>query len=126
MALTIQPVIVNAGSIYAVHTDAKITSETLTGSSGKLYKVEIDNTGNSVPVYVKLYDTTGGAAHGTDDPHWVFKCPATSSKVYTCANGNAFANGIKVNCTTEAGTGTTTSGTGADAASAVTYRILLG
>ena len=123
MALTLSPVIVNAGTVYAVQTEATCTPDTLTGTSGKLYKVEIDNTGNSVPVYVKLYDTTGGVTHATTDPNWVLKCPASVSRVFTCATGNAFGNGIKALCATEPGTGSTAT---VNPASAVTYRILLG
>jgi len=123
MALTIQPVVVNAGTVYAIQTDATCAPDTLTGSSGKLYKVEIDNTGNSVAVFVKLYDTTGGVTHATTDPNWVLKCPAQSSRVFTCATGNAFANGIKALCATEAGTGATAV---VNPAADVTYRILLG
>lgn len=123
MALTIQPVVVNAGTIYAIQTDATCAPDTLTGTAGKLYKVEIDNTGNSVPVFVKLYDTTGGVTHATTDPNWVLKCPAQSSRVFTCATGNAFANGIKALCATEAGTGATAV---VNPAADVTYRILLG
>ena len=123
MALTIQPVVVNAGTIYAIQTDATCAPDTLTGTAGKLYKVEIDNTGNSVPVFVKLYDTTGGVTHATTDPNWVLKCPSQSSRVFTCATGNAFANGIKALCATEAGTGATAV---VNPAADVTYRILLG
>tara|TARA_R100000030_G_scaffold7333_2_gene5131 strand:- start:124 stop:495 length:372 start_codon:yes stop_codon:yes gene_type:complete len=123
MALTLSPVVVNAGTIYAVQTDATCTVDTLTGTSGKLFKVEIDNTANSVPVYVKLYDTTGGVTHATTDPNWVLKCPASVSRVFTCATGNAFANGIKALCATEPGTGSTAT---VNPANDVTYRILLG
>ena len=125
MALTIQPVVVNAGTVYAIQTDATCAPDTLTGTSGKLYKVEIDNTGNSVPVYVKLYDLGSAAActHATTDPNWMLKCPAQSSRVFTCATGNAFANGIKALCATEAGTGATAV---VNPAADVTYRILLG
>ena len=122
MALSLTSVVARPGSIYAIQTDATCTVDTLKGSAGRIFKVEVDNTGNTVPVYVKLYDTTGGVTHATTDPNWVLKCPAGVARAFTCANGNQFGTGLKALCATEAGTGSTAT---VNPTNDVIYRILL-
>ena len=125
MALSLTSVVARPGAVYAIQTDATIIQDTLKAGSGRVYKVEVDNTGNTVPVYVKLYDINSGVTHGSTHPNWCFKCPAGVARAFTCANGNVFGTGLRATCSTEAGTGTTTTGTGADPANDVIYRILL-
>ena len=122
MALSLSPVVARPGVIYAIQTDATCTVDTLKAGAGRIFKVEIDNTGNTVAVFVKLYDTTGGVTHATTDPNWVLKCPAGVARAFTCANGNAFGTGLKALCATEAGTGATAT---VNPTNDVIYRILL-
>ena len=122
MALSITSVVANVGSLQCVKTSATCTADVLKASSGKLYKIEIDNTANSAVCYVKLYDTTSGVTHASTDPHWCLICPGSSLRVYTIANGSIFATGMKALCATQPGTGTTTT---VNPSSPVIYRILL-
>jgi hypothetical protein len=121
MALLKTSVTADVGTLYVVQADATNSEDNVDGSSGVLYKVEIDNSGNSVACYLKVYDTTGDVTVGTTNPEWVFKCPAEQVRVYSCPKGTAYANGLKVACTTTPGTAGTTNPT-----NDVTYRILLG
>ena len=120
MALSLIGVVSDAGGTHAVQTSATTTTDTLKASGGTLFKVEINNTANSSAVYLKLYNNVGGAVTGDGtDPNYVFKCPASSTKVYSCPKGTAFANALYARCVTTGGT----AGTG-NATSPVVYRIL--
>jgi|GEM_PF-4918732 len=125
MALSISNIVADVGSVYCVQTDATVSVDTLKASSGKIFKVEIDNTANTAAVFVKLWDTTGsvtvGGTHADDDPDFSFKCPASALRVYSCPSGAAFAVGAKAACVTDGGgTAGTTSPT-----NDVIYRIQL-
>tara|TARA_X000001388_G_scaffold36596_1_gene25894 strand:- start:510 stop:875 length:366 start_codon:yes stop_codon:yes gene_type:complete len=119
MALSLVGVVANAGATHAIQTDATSTVDVLKAGSGTLYKVEINNTTNSSPVYVKLWLSTGSITVGTTDPHYVFKCPASVTRSYSCPKGAAFATGLKAACVTTGGTAGTSNPT-----NDVIYRIL--
>ena len=122
MALSISNVVASPGAINIVNTDADSSVEILKGSAGEIFKVEIDNTGNNVPVFLRAWDSTGSVTVGSTANDFAFKCPASSLRVYSCPNGAAFANGLKVAVVTDGGG---TAGA-TNPASTVTYRILLG
>ena len=93
MALSLTSSVADVGGTLAFQTSATAAIDTLKGSSGTLYKVEIDNTANSVAVFVKLYNNGGGApTAGSTDPNFVFKCAASSTIAYSCPSGTAFEN----------------------------------
>ena len=119
MALSLSPVISDAGATHAIQTSATTATDTLKSGSGTLFKVEINNTANSSAVYLKLYNNVGGVPDNTTDPTYVFKCPASTSKVYSCPKGTAFPNALYARCVTTGGT----AGTG-NATNPVIYRIL--
>ena len=120
MALSLTGVVADAGGTFATQTTATSTPDTLKSGSGTLFKVEINNTTNSSPVFVKLYNNGGGAPTvGSTDPAFVFKCPASVSRVYSCPKGTAFANALYAACVTTGGT----AGTG-NPTNATIYRIL--
>tara|TARA_R100000808_G_C2136155_1_gene144494 strand:- start:205 stop:576 length:372 start_codon:yes stop_codon:yes gene_type:complete len=123
MPLSLAPVLADVGTSYAIQTGATAAVDTLDVNSGVLYKVEIDNTAGTSAVYVKGYDVAGGGTVtvGTTDPQWVFKCPAGVKRAYSSGAGSAFANGLKVACTTTRGTAGTSSPTWT-----VSYGILTG
>ena len=122
MALSLTSSVADVGGTLAFQTSATAAIDTLKGSSGTLYKVEIDNSANSVAVFVKLYNNGGGApTAGSTDPNFVFKCAASSTIAYSCPSGTAFANALYAICVTTAGTAGTAS---QNPEAAVTYRIL--
>ena len=122
MAFSKSNIVASPGAFNCVQTDATSTVDILKGAAGEILKVEIDNTGNSVAVYLKAWDTTGSVTVGTTANDFAFKCPASSLRVYSCPNGAAFANGLKVACVTEGG------GTAGNTSPTVDviYRILVG
>ena len=127
-ALVKTSVISDVGTFHCVNLDPDHTVETLDASSGTLYKVEIDNTANSVPVYVKLYDTTGGVNVGDDSataPEWVFMCPASVTRVYSSPTGTTYGSGLKAVCVTVGGTALNSTAASTAPASNVIYRILI-
>ena len=122
MALSLTSSVADVGGVQAVQTSATAAIDTLKATSGTLYKVEIDNSANSVAVFVKLYNNSGGAPTvGSTDPNFIFKCAASSTIAYSCPSGTAFANALYAICVTTAGTAGTAS---QNPEAAVTYRIL--
>ena len=111
MALSLVGVTSDAGATHAVQTDATATPDVLKSGSGTLFKIEINNTANN--------NIGGAPTVGTTDPTYVFKCPASTSKVYSCPKGTAFPNALYAACVTTGGTG----GTG-NPTNDVIYRIL--
>tara|TARA_R100000458_G_scaffold11760_1_gene9561 strand:- start:132 stop:530 length:399 start_codon:yes stop_codon:yes gene_type:complete len=127
-ALVKTSVISDVGTFHCVNLDADHNVETLDGTSGVLYKVEIDNTQNTVPVYVKLYDTTGTVNVGGDaatGPDWAFMCPAGVTRVYSSPTGTTYGNGLKAICVTAAGTDLNGTASSTAPASNAIYRILI-
>ena len=121
-------VISDVGTFHCVNLDPDHTVETLDASSGTLYKVEIDNTANIVPVYVKLYDSTSTVNVGGDattSPDWVFMCPASVTRVYSSPTGTTYGSGLKAICVTVGGTAAGSTAASTAPASNVIYRILI-
>ncbi|HIA03804.1 MAG TPA: hypothetical protein EYN66_18185 [Myxococcales bacterium] len=123
MALSLSPIVADTGTIYATQTDATSAIDPLKASAGVLYKVEINNADNPSPVFVKLFNSANPLAVtvGTTAPEWVFKCPASVTRVYSAPKGSAFSAGLLACCVTTPGTGGT-----ANPTNDVVYRILLG
>ena len=90
----------------------------VTGSSGTIYYVEVDNTANSAPTYFKVYNATGPTV-GTTAPDLILRAPASTREYFVFPTGLAFATAISYAAVTAAGTGGTSS-----ASSAVTIRIV--
>ena len=123
MPVSLAPVLADLGTVYAVQAAATTAVDILDVNSGVLYKVEIDNTAGTSAVYLKGYDIAGGGTvtPGVSHPAWVFKCPKGVKRVYSSAQGSAYAAGLKVSCSTGAGTAGTTSPSWV-----VSYGILIG
>lgn len=68
----------------------------VTGAAGKLYMVEVDNSGNPAErVYCKLWDNVNPTV-GTDSPDLKFYAPAGERKTYAIPDGVDFANGLSL------------------------------
>jgi hypothetical protein len=103
-----------------IDVEANATAEDLSDSANTIYAVEVDNTGNTVDVFVKLYDAATVTV-GTTTPNIIIKCKAGSTRKVAIhsssanqqapGNGYPFATGLLVACVTEGGTGGTTSPT---------------
>mgnify|MGYP003130960954 FL=1 len=127
-ALVKTGVVANVGSFHCVNLDPDHNVETLDGSSGTLYKVEIDNTANDVAVYVKLFDTTGSVTIGTDSPtqpEWVFMCPANVARTYSSPTGTSYGAGLKAVCVTTAGAASGSVAASTAPGASASYKILI-
>ena len=73
----------------------------------KLYEVELDNTQNGLPAYLKIQFATSYSANNA--PNLQFYAPAGQKVCYTFPDGLSFTTGIScVGSTTTAATGTQT------------------
>lgn len=93
----------------------------VTGTTGTLYGVEIDNSGVGQITYVKFYDATS-VAMGTDRNLLGFRVDASSRLNIFIPGGIAFSAGITMGATNHAD-GAGTAGT-TDPSSAVTVRLI--
>tara|TARA_Y100001938_G_C7953470_1_gene360482 strand:- start:246 stop:614 length:369 start_codon:yes stop_codon:yes gene_type:complete len=75
--------------------------ENVTGGTGTLYQVEIDNSSNAAAVYFKLLDGTS-ATMGTTSPTFMLYCPANKRRSFVMPKGVAFSSGFTHWCTTGA------------------------
>lgn len=114
------------GSKYVLDRDTKGANPTsdITGGTGVIYMVEIDNEANSTTVYLKIRDATSATpltttANGAGTPHYSFIAPAYTKINYVIPNGAEFVNGLSMWCTTG-----TAVGTDADPGSAVIVKLI--
>jgi len=102
------------GAVIVEDTASDNTPQTVDLSGGTLYQVFIDNTANSAVSYVKLYEAVKTSVTvGTTPPSFIFPCPASVTKQFDFPTGIAYATALSVSSVTAAGTGGTTSPTGA-------------
>jgi hypothetical protein len=88
--------------------------QTAKGSSAVAFYINLDNTGNVSPVFLKVYDALQSTITvGTSAPDLVFKCLAGKMNSFILYTGSEFGftfdNGISLACVTQGGTGGTTS-----------------
>tara|TARA_R110002051_G_scaffold302121_1_gene370390 strand:- start:36 stop:419 length:384 start_codon:yes stop_codon:yes gene_type:complete len=80
-------------------TDVDISSNAdtdVTGElAGEIFVIKIDNTANSVPVYVKVVDGAS-ASPGTTHPDWVFYAASGSVVSYAMPMGAPYSEGLSV------------------------------
>jgi len=102
MAVTVTNQTTPLGSKIVQDTAATNSAvDNSTGGSGTLYMVEVDNTGYSTAVYLKMADTTNATA-GTTASTMVLFCPASVKRSYVFPEGIAFSSGFSHWCTTGA------------------------
>jgi len=89
-------------------------SDNVTGAtSGRIYVVQIDNTGNTTSSYLKIRDEASATpststANGAGTPHLMFVAPAGKTISYVIPDGHAFTAGVSMWCTTTAVVGNQT------------------
>ncbi len=88
--------------------------QTAKGSSAVCFYINLDNTGNVSPVYLKVYDALQSTITvGVSAPDLAFKCIAGKMNSFILYTGSEFGftfdNGISLACTTQPATGGTTS-----------------
>ncbi len=90
----------------------------VTGASGNIFLVEIDNANNTAITYVRLYNHNSPSV-GTTDPELVLPAPAGTKLTYAIPQGVAFGTGISIAACAEGGTSGSTNPGGT-----VTVRLL--
>lgn len=102
------PTITNA-NIW-IETSLGATAEQIKSTSATIYIIDVDNTANSSPTFVKLYDaTSGNVTVGTTAPDWTFKIPNGIRVVIVPSGGVATATALTAAALTTGGTGGTSS-----------------
>ena len=107
MATVSTSTITELGTKYILDRNIKGTqaSADVTGSTGVIYMVEIDNEANSSAVYLKIRDAatatpSTATANGVGTPHYSFIAPAFTKMSYQIPVGAEFTTGLSVWCTT--------------------------
>jgi hypothetical protein len=108
-----------AGKLVTLALTTSTADDNVTGvTSGRVYQIKIDNTGNTTPVYVKVADTANATA-GSTAADLVLYAPDSETITYLMDSGHAYTAGVSMWCTT--GPSTTDAGT---ASGSVTVIIL--
>ena len=106
MAISRSPVVSNLGAFVVVDTDVDENAQVnTTGSAGKMHLLSIDNTANSVVVYVKFYDTAGSITVATANPNYIFRADASTLHTLVFPEGLTFAVGFTHACVTNVAPG---------------------
>ena len=109
MAVSNTAVVALSGATLFRDTDCAATAVSVKGSSGVIYQLEIDNTGNGAVSYLKIWNTASGSVTvGTTAPDWVFMAPASTKFSIVIPDGVTLGTAITVACVTTAGTAGTT------------------
>lgn len=113
MTLSVSTQTPPVGAKLTVDTDANATAQTsVTGASGTIYMVEIDNSGNSDNAcYLKIYDDAAPVV-GTTAPTHIFCMLVNQSKTLVFPDGLDFTN-LSYACVISGGTSGTTAPTNA-------------
>lgn len=103
MTLSVSTQVSPIGSKLIAETYAGATpSNNVTGSSGALFMVDIDNALNSVSSYLKVYDSASPVV-GTTPPDLIFAVGPSIRRSFVLPEGWAFTN-LSFACVTAGGT----------------------
>jgi hypothetical protein len=120
MTLSVSTQVSPVGTKLTRQTDAdENANNDVTNTSGTIYQVQIDNTGNADnAAYLKIYDDAAPTV-GTTAPDFIFKAPISQTRDYVIPLGGDFTTALSFACVISGGTAGTTGPT-----SAVTVRIV--
>lgn len=111
MAVSKQPLAFTSGLKQIRDTTANGTGENdVNGGAATLYGIRVDNTQNSTPVFLKLYNHASPTI-GTTDPDLILKVKNGVTRRVMFPKGLAFATAISMACVTTGGTAGTTNPT---------------
>ncbi len=118
MAITQESLGFASGSKLYVDTNSGVTAQAVSASAATIYAIEVDNTANASPSYLKLWNT-GTVVVGTTAPDKVELVAASTKLSLVYPDGAVYGTALSVATLTTGGT----AGTSAPA-SAVTVRIV--
>lgn len=91
-----------------VDNSVGVSAQQVSTSSGIMYRVTVDNSGNSTEaVYLKIWDVGSSPTVGTTRPDFQFPAPISTKVCYMFPDGVAFANGLFYAVSKDAGVPTT-------------------
>lgn len=109
MAVTTTNLANPIGAKIIIDTDADGTAEQAAISgAATIYQIRIDNTLNTVAVYLKIADSLTASA-GTTEPHHIYQCPASAKISFIINSGLGLASGLSFWGTTDSGSNGSTS-----------------
>ena len=109
MAVSNTAVVALSGATLFRDTDCAATAVSVKGSSGVIYQIEVDNTGNGAASYLKIWNTASGSVTvGTTAPDKVEMVPASTKITFVYPGGVTYGTAITIACVTTAGTAGTT------------------
>jgi len=98
-----------AGILVTSDNVTASANDNVTGNnSGRIYQVQVDNTGNTVTSYLKILDASS-ATPGTSNPDLTLAIPAAKKVTYNMDIGHPYASGVSLWCTAGAEVGNTQS-----------------
>ena len=108
MASTSTSSITELGGKYVLDRQCGVTNgatTNITGGTGSIFMIQINNEANSTASYLKIRDNTAAtpattSANGAGTPHFMFKAPAHTKITYAMPGGAAFTQGLSMWCTT--------------------------
>tara|TARA_R100001163_G_C5000578_1_gene149850 strand:+ start:362 stop:754 length:393 start_codon:yes stop_codon:yes gene_type:complete len=105
-------------------TGANGATNNVTGGTGSIFMVQINNEANSTPSYLKIRDNASATpatttANGVGTPHFTFKAPEYTKITYSIPGGAAFGAGLSMWCVTGTEVGNET-----DATSSVIVKLI--
>jgi hypothetical protein len=108
MAAAITEVPTPIESKLVVDGSVGVAAQQVSTSSGIMYRVTVDNSGNSTEaVYLKIWDVGSSPTVGTTRPDFQFPAPVSKKVCYMFPDGLAFASGLFYAVSKEAGVPTT-------------------
>ena len=109
MAVTNTLLVALTGATLFTDTDLAATVQSIKGSSGTIYAIDIDNTANAAKTFVKLWNVASGSVTvGTTAPDLIIPVPASTRSVIQIPAGLLFDTAISAAAVTTAGTAGTT------------------
>ena len=108
MAATSTSSITEIGGKYVLDRQCGVTNgatTNITGGTGSIFMIQINNEANSAASYLKIRDNTAATpatttTNGVGTPHFTFKAPAYTKITYAMPGGAAFTQGLSIWCTT--------------------------
>ena len=79
---------------YNNDTPVATIQENVTGSSGRIYSIHVDNVGGS-PVYLKMYDGSAPVL-GTTSPMFNFKVGSQTAELFEMPGGVPFSTFLNI------------------------------
>lgn len=118
MTLSVSTQVSPVGSKLIVQTSASsVPDNNVTGTSGSIYMIDIDNTANVAASYLKIYDDASPTV-GSSAPDSILKIAGSQRRQWVITEGADFSQ-LSFACVTTGGTAGT-----ADPASPVVVRIV--